>query len=62
MENFRQSRNKLQYAYLLTPGVVVEKSKLTAEFLRRKGAAYEVLQTASESLKVKVNSSKGGSQ
>ena len=35
MQNFSQSKNKLRYAYLLTPAGVVEKSKLTAEFLKR---------------------------
>ena len=33
MSSFSQS--KLRYAYLLTPTGVAEKSKLTAEFLRR---------------------------
>lgn len=38
MQNFSQSKNKLRYAYLLTPTGVVQKSKLTAEFLKRKVA------------------------
>lgn len=38
MQNFNQSKNKLRYAYLLTPAGVAEKSKLTAEFLKRKMA------------------------
>ena len=41
MLNFSQSKNKLRYAYLLTPTGLAEKSKLTAEFLRRKVAEYE---------------------
>jgi EPS-associated MarR family transcriptional regulator len=32
MQNFSQSKNKLRYAYLLTPDGVAEKSKPTAEF------------------------------
>jgi EPS-associated MarR family transcriptional regulator len=44
MQNFSQTKNKLRYAYLLTPAGVVEKSKLTAEFLRRKVAEYGALQ------------------
>jgi EPS-associated MarR family transcriptional regulator len=32
MENFSQSKNKLRYAYLLTPAGVAEKSKLTSDF------------------------------
>ena len=51
MQNFSQSTNKLRYAYLLTPAGVAEKSKLTAEFLRRKVAEYETLQAEIEALK-----------
>ncbi|MBM4128294.1 MAG: MarR family EPS-associated transcriptional regulator [Nitrospira sp.] len=51
MQNFSQSTNKLRYAYLLTPAGVAEKSKLTAEFLKRKVAEYETLQAEIEALK-----------
>ena len=51
MQNFSQSKNKLRYAYLLTPAGVAEKSKLTAEFLKRKVAEYETLQAEIEALK-----------
>jgi EPS-associated MarR family transcriptional regulator len=51
MRNFSQSKNKLRYAYLLTPAGVAEKSKLTAEFLRRKVAEYETLQAEIETLR-----------
>jgi EPS-associated MarR family transcriptional regulator len=49
-QNFSQSKNKLRYAYLLTPAGVAEKSKLTAEFLRRKVAEYEALRAEIEAL------------
>ncbi len=62
MQNFSQSKNKLRYAYLLTPAGVAEKSKMTAEFLRRKVAEYEALQAEIETLKAEMNSSKGGLQ
>jgi len=62
MQNFSQSKNKLRYAYLLTPAGVAEKSKLTAEFLKRKVAEYEALQAEIESLKAEMNSSKGSSK
>ena len=62
MQNFSQSTNKLRYAYLLTPAGLAEKSKLTAEFLRRKVAEYETLQAEIEKLKAEVNSVKGVSQ
>ena len=51
MQNFSQSENKLRYAYLLTPAGVAAKSKLTAEFLKRKVAEYEALQTEIDVLK-----------
>ena len=62
MQNFSQSKNKLRYAYLLTPDGVAEKSKLTAEFLRRKVAEYETLQAEIETLKAEMNSVESGSQ
>jgi EPS-associated MarR family transcriptional regulator len=62
MQNFSQSKNKLRYAYLLTPAGVAEKSKLTAEFLKRKVAEYETLQAEIEALKVEMNPVKAGSQ
>ncbi len=62
MQNFSQSTNKLRYAYLLTPAGVAEKSKMTAEFLRRKVVEYEALQAEIEALKVEMNPVKAGSQ
>ena len=62
MQNFSQSKNKLRYVYLLTPTGVAEKSKLTAEFLRRKVAEYETLQAEIEKLKAEMKSVKGGPQ
>ena len=62
MQNFSQSKNKLRYAYLLTPAGVAEKSKLTAEFLKRKVAEYETLQAEIETLKTEMNSEKGSAQ
>ena len=53
MRNSSQSKNKLRYAYVLTPAGVAEKSKLTAE--------YEMLQAEMETLKAEMNSMKGGS-
>jgi len=50
MQNFSQSKNKLRYAYMLTPAGVAEKSKLTAEFLRRKAVEYETLRAEIDAL------------
>jgi EPS-associated MarR family transcriptional regulator len=55
MQNFSQSENKLRYAYLLTPAGVAAKSKLTAEFLKRKVAEYEALQAEIDVLKAELD-------
>ena len=55
MQNFSQSPNKLRYAYLLTPTGVAQKSKLTAEFMKRKVAEYEALQLEIEILKSEIS-------
>lgn len=62
MQNFSQSKNKLRYAYLLTPAGVAEKSKLTAEFLKRKVAEYETLQAEIQTLNAEMNSERGSAQ
>jgi uncharacterized small protein (DUF1192 family) len=41
---------------------VTEKSKLTAEFLKRKVVEYGTLQAEIETLKAEMNSEKGGAQ
>ena len=51
LHNFKASRNKLAYSYLLTPAGVAEKASLTARFLGRKMAEYEQLKAEIESLK-----------
>jgi hypothetical protein len=41
--NFRNSQNKLAYAYLLTPQGLAQKAALTRGYLERKTAEYEAL-------------------
>lgn len=41
--NFRNSNNKLAYAYLLTPRGIEQKAVITLHFLHRKVAEYEIL-------------------
>ena len=41
--NFRNSNNKLAYAYLLTPRGIEQKAAITVHFLRRKVTEYESL-------------------
>lgn len=42
--NFRNSNNKLAYAYVLTPSGVMAKFRATADFLRRKQNEYARLE------------------
>lgn len=51
VRNFRNSQNKLAYAYLLTPKGVATKTRLTGRFLKRKVAEYEALEAEIEQLK-----------
>jgi EPS-associated MarR family transcriptional regulator len=44
VQNFASSRNKLAYAYIVTPSGLAEKAGLTTRFLRRKIAEYDALQ------------------
>lgn len=43
INNFRNSDNKLAYAYLLTPSGVEQKTRMTVEFLKIKVQEYERL-------------------
>ena len=51
MHNFKSSKRKLAYAYLLTPQGLAEKASLTGRFLQRKMDEYAVLKAEIESLK-----------
>jgi len=50
VNNFRNSDNKLAYAYLLTPKGVEQKARMTVEFLQIKVQEYERLRTEIEEL------------
>lgn len=51
INNFRNSENKLAYAYLLTPHGVEEKARITVHFLKNKMQEYERLRAEIEELK-----------
>ncbi len=51
VSNFRNSKNKLAYMYLLTPSGVKEKSAITERFLKSKLQEYEALQAEIETLR-----------
>jgi EPS-associated MarR family transcriptional regulator len=52
--NFRNSQNKVAYAYLLTPRGIEEKIKVTADFLKRKVVEYRELEKEIEQLRSEV--------
>ncbi|MEY4316906.1 MAG: hypothetical protein RI902_714 [Pseudomonadota bacterium] len=50
VNNFKQSKNKFGYVYLLTPAGAGEKARLMASFLQRKMREYEVIKAEIEGL------------
>ena len=50
LENFKNSQRKGQYAYLLTPKGIREKSLLTHRFIGRKRQEFDALRVEIESL------------
>ncbi len=54
--NFKNSKNKIAYRYLLTPKGLEQKSQLAMHFLKRKLAEYDTLKKEIDQLKSEVNS------
>lgn len=54
LNNFRRSDNKLGYAYFLTPLGLMEKAKITRQFLTRKQKEYKQLEQEIHQLKIEV--------
>ena len=52
--NFRNSRNKAAYMYILTPQGMAAKARITRRFLERKIAEYEQLRDEIEQLRAEV--------
>ena len=53
-ENFKNSRNKIAYAYLLTPEGINRKAKMAVRFLERKTAEFEAIKDERERLREEV--------
>ena len=53
IKNFKKSKNKLQYAYILTPQGISAKLRLTINFMKRKMREYEYLKSELEKIKKK---------
>jgi len=51
LDKFRHAENKRQYAYLLTPSGIEEKTRITVGFLRSKQAEYDAIKQEIEVLK-----------
>jgi EPS-associated MarR family transcriptional regulator len=52
--NFKNSNNKIAYAYILTPKGIKEKAALASRFLQRKMLEYEMLKGEIEKLRQEV--------
>ena len=50
VNNFKNSKHKIQYSYLITPKGIEEKTKLTIEFLKAKNEECEALKREVEKL------------
>ena len=57
VENFKKSSNKTAYFYLMTPGGIEEKSRMTYHFLKRKMREYEQLELEIRQLREEVRTS-----
>lgn len=60
INNFRRANNKLAYAYLLTPGGIEEKARVTVSFLHRKIREYAELQEEIDALRQEMQVSGAG--
>lgn len=45
IKNFKKSKNKLKYMYVLTPEGIAEKTKITINFMKIKMKEYDELQS-----------------
>ena len=53
--NFKNSNNKIAYAYVITPTGLREKASIAARFLNHKVREYETLKTEIEALRQEVS-------
>ena len=62
IDNFRNSKNKKGYVYLLTPKGVKQKVEITREFLRRKELEFEKVQNEIKDLRKELAASEMGTK
>lgn len=60
VSNFRASGNKLRYAYVLTPRGVLERARLTKNFLQRRMAEHEALRAEITALQEELSAENAG--
>jgi len=60
--NFKNHKNKMAYAYLLTPKGIENKAQITVRFLKRKLEEYEALKQEIEQLQQEVSHLDGSEQ
>lgn len=58
--NFKNSKNKLAYAYILTPAGIEEKARVTVRFLKSRVQQYEELEREINVLREEVQKQTGG--
>jgi len=58
--NFKNSKNKAAYFYLLTPMGIEKKAQITVQFLKRKVEEYEALSREIEQLETELKSNESG--
>lgn len=56
MENFKKSKNRWSYRYILTPKGIEEKTKITYGFLKQKMTEYNRIRKEIEKIKKEINS------
>lgn len=58
IQNFKSSKNKKGYLYILTSKGIMQKAKLTAEFLKRKMQEYDRLQAEIKEIEKELSESR----
>ena len=55
VRNFKNSRNKMAYVYLLTPKGIEKKAKIAVRYLRKKMEEFELLEREIEQLRSEIS-------
>ena len=61
-KNFKNSRNKAAYLYLLTPRGIKAKAQITSAYLQRKIADYESIKAEIADLEAELAEQRGGAE